>query len=321
VATDRFAVATFKRVFETNPVRDVVTLEQLTAGLLRFILKPKLKKAIARDQERITHAYEAYLAGERLGGRRWSIIVRAARRSGSDGAKRAYERLMQRAKGRAKTELRIWSPALYRDGGRRESGDVIHLSCLVLDYDSGVDPLEASAQWRGNYHIVHSTWSHRAEHPRFRLILPLAHAVHADDWRPFWTWAVERTGMKNDPALKSPSSTYALPVLPSDDWPHLAFVKGGELFSPRDEGLVERAAPKPPWMEGTPITHWRGNDPDYKFLDHPRDVPAEAQVPKLPDADDFDLFGEPDPPKDHEDEPVERIDVDDEWDDEFDELF
>jgi len=274
----KFAIATFKRVFEVTPRRDLLTLEELTAGLTRFILKPKLRLQIERDVARIDEAWKAIQEGRRLGGRRWSYIRRGEKRGGKEGAQKAYDKLMSKAIGRTKTDLRIWSPALYPPNSRRESENVVHLSCLVLDYDSGVSINEASDQWTRWYHIVHTTWSHTPGHPKFRLILPLAKPVYAEDWRPFWTWGAERAGMLNDPALKSPSSTYALPVTQGLERQRVAFVHRAPLLNPVAEGLVRRAAPPPPPIEPMKASHFRG-DPDLKFVE------------SEPDDDDFDLFG------------------------------
>ncbi len=286
-----FAVATFKRVFEVTPRRDLLTLAELTAGLTKFILKPRLRQQIERDVFRIEEAWKAIQEGKRLGGRRWSTIRRGEKRAGAEGAKKAYQKLLSKAYGRTKTDLRIWSPALYPPNSRREAENVVHLSCLVLDYDSGVDIPQTSAQWTDWYHIVHTTWSHTPEHAKFRLILPLAKPIHAEDWRPFWTWGAQRAGMLNDPALKSPSSTYALPVTQGVQRQRVAFVHQAPLLNPLAMGLVTRAAPPPPPIPPMKASHFRG-DPDLKFIDS-NAVPAgkDLFVQTEPDLDDFDLFG------------------------------
>ncbi len=307
-AMPRFAIATFKRVFDVEPTRDVVTLDELTAGLTRFILKPKLARAIVRDIERIEKAYDAWCAGEVTGGRRYSTIARAGKSDGPDGARAARDRLVRKAKARAKTDLRLWSPALYEEGGRRDSDSVIHVSCLVLDFDSGVGIDEVSADWARWYHILHTTWSHRPGYPKLRLVVPLAHPVAAADWRDVWEWAAERSNLANDPALKSPASTFALPATPHPRAPRDARVHGGALLSPLAEGLVADAADPPPDLPPQEESHFRGTDPSERTIDQPRSqakVAAPAQVP----TSGFDLFGPPDKPSEPD------------WDDEFDDLF
>ncbi|MBX3245607.1 MAG: hypothetical protein KF901_00345 [Myxococcales bacterium] len=295
VAT-RFAVTTFDRVFDAEPKRDVIDLATLTRGLLTFILKPELAKAVARDLDRVDEAWAALEAGKRLGGRRWGRLVRAEQAGGRPGARREYEKLRQQAKARAKTDLRLWSPALFREGGRRESADVLHVSCLVLDYDGGVRPEEASGHWEGHYHVVHTTWSHRPELPKFRLVLPLARPVRADDWRAFWEWGATRVGMRNDPALKSPASTFALPSSPTMDAPRFAYVAPGELLDPFESGLALHVDAPPDPLPAPGPTHFRG-DPSERTVEHRQEgmLSAIALATAPPEEADFDLFGGEEP--------------------------
>ncbi len=315
-AEPRFAIATFMRVFDVEPKRDVVTLDELTAGLTRFIVKPKLHRAITRDLERIDAAWDAWKAGENPGGRRYGIIARAGRRGGEAAAREAMEGLCKKAKGRAKTDLRLWSPALFTEGGRRDSDHVVSVSCLVLDFDSGVTPQEASSDWARWYHIVHTTWSHRPGKPKLRLCLPLAHPVRAEDWRAVWEWAAERTGMTADPALKSAAATFALPATPYPDAPREAFVHGGALLSPMAEGLVLVPADPPPSIPAQEASHFRGTDPTERTLDMPR-TPVKA-LPTEVVASAFDLFGPPDRPADGPTNESSGGENERSWDDEFD---
>lgn len=304
----RFAIATFMRVFDVEPKRDVVTLDELTSGLTRFIVKPKLHRAIVRDVERIEAAYAAWESGEVTGGRRYSTIARAGRDDGPGGAQAARDRLLRKAKARAKTDLRLWSPALYREGGRRDSDSVVHVSCLVLDFDSGVGIDQVSADWARWYHILHTTWSHRPVHPKLRLVVPLAHPVHSADWRDVWEWAAERSELANDPALKSPASTFALPATPHPQAPRDARVHGGALLSPLAEGLVADGADPPPALPPQEASHFRGTDPSERTIDQPRSTAAVVTGAEVP-ASGFDLFGPPDRPTEQD------------WDDEFEDLF
>ena len=249
----------------------MISLDQLVAGLHRFVLKPKLHKSIRRDCERIEGAWQAWQLGETQGGSRWSAIARAGKLGGPDAAQAAYEGLLSKAKGRAKRDLRLWAPALYKPGTTRHSENVLQVSCLVLDYDSGIPIEEASGHWAGFYHVVHTTWSHRPDFAKFRLCLPLRNPVLADDWRQFWEWAAHRVGMKNDPALKSASATFALPALGSSESPHRVFVRGGRLLDAVEVGVLKRVAPAPPELPSSGPNHWNGDDPDYRFLEYPRE--------------------------------------------------
>ncbi|MCB9603594.1 MAG: hypothetical protein H6720_25015 [Sandaracinus sp.] len=329
MVASRFAVATFDRVFDATPKRDVIDLATLVRGLVTFILKPELAKTVARDLEQLDRALASIEAGTRLGGRRYGRLARAEKEGGLEAARKEHERLRAKAKARAKMDLRLWSPAHFREGARRESTDVQHVSCLVLDYDSGAPIEESTAHWRGCFHVVHSTWSYTHEHPKYRLVLPLARPVMADDWRRFWDWGAARAGMRNDPALKSPASTFALPATPAREAPRIALVRAGRLFDPLESGLPLRTDVVPDEVPPPGPTHFRG-DPDEKTLDeHPDGYVRDAlEATRSLREDDFDLFssnervGENDfelfgTSEAKETEPA----VEDPWEDEFDDMF
>ncbi len=246
-----FAISTFRRVFDSTPAQEVVDLEQLTAGLLRFALRPELQAKVERVYTKIDAAHRMWRAGSGSG-RRYSALVRSAKQAHEQGENveqavaTEVEHLKKLARSEAKNDLRIWSPACYRSGARRGSDGVDHLSCLVLDYDDGETTLDdASATWERWYHIVHTTWSHSPEHPKFRVIVPLAEPVGAAQWSRVWSWAEARTGMAIDPACKSVSHTYALPAVPNAQWPRVGYVRPGCLLDPRMDGLVDVTATMP----------------------------------------------------------------------------
>ncbi|MGF1465298.1 MAG: hypothetical protein ACFCGT_04120 [Sandaracinaceae bacterium] len=271
-------VTTFKRVFDTTPVPEVVTLPQLVAALRRFELKPQTLAAIERDQGRIEQAMRAVLADEAPRGKFMGKLHRAAedaRGAGRDAeaAVRALAaQMIEDARKSAKRDLRLWSPAVYRPGAaERGKSGVTHVSCLVLDYDDGTSLQEASDTWSAFFHCVHTTWSHRDEHPKFRLCLPLAHPVPAEDWGKVWSWAESHAHFEIDPSMKSPAANYALPAVPHPAWPREAFSRPGGILSPVDEGILTRRVqldltPHGP-PDGSPAV-MRGRDPDKEYLDH-----------------------------------------------------
>ena len=261
----RFAIVTFDRVFDTTPKQDVLTLEELTAGLMRFELRPDLLQSIERDLARIEAAWRHFQRGEGYAGKNYSALLRAQRQGGDPAA--AYAQLRADALGRAKIDLRLWAPACYRPGGRRSSENVVHLSCLVLDFDQGTPISEAQARFEPWYHVVHTTWSHKQEFPKFRLILPLADPVPAEVWRPLWTWANERSGLTVDPAMKSEGANYAVPVVPNASWPRFSAVHVAKLLHPLAEGLVPRSAAPAPQPPVHAPSHFRGGLPKHDYLD------------------------------------------------------
>lgn len=258
-----FAVATFMRVFDTNPLRDVISLEQLTRGLCTFILKDKAQSAPERNHRLLQSTWKAFREGTVRGGRYAGAFERAAREAEEAGedpaaaAEREFEKLLEDVKGEAKRDLRLWSPALYPEDSTRGSENVIHLSCLVLDYDAGIPVADALAVWQDYFCILHSTWSYTPAKPKFRLILPLAEPVTTADWSHFYLWAQERTGMTVDPTGRSIGSTFALPAIFSADQPRLAFSRPGPLLDARLEGLIAHPADPPPPIEATEPNHFR----------------------------------------------------------------
>ncbi len=142
-----------------------------------------------------------------------------------------------------KRALPAWSPAIYAPGAPRRADTVRAVSCLVLDVDDG-DPDAAFAPWPGALAVMHTTWSHRPEAPRFRLVLPLARPVPADRWGLAWAWAAARAPGA-DPACKDPSRLYFRPALPGADAPHAARVQAGALLDLVGE-LPEEPPPRHP---------------------------------------------------------------------------
>jgi predicted RNA-binding Zn-ribbon protein involved in translation (DUF1610 family) len=127
-----------------------------------------------------------------------------------------------------KRALPAWSPATFAPGAPRRSEFVVGVECLVLDVDAG-DPAVAFEAWPGLTAVLHTTWSHRPEAPRFRLVLPLARAVPASLWGPAWSWATERAPAA-DPACKDPARLYFRPAVPTASAPFSSQVQVGALL-------------------------------------------------------------------------------------------
>ncbi len=286
----RFAVVVFDRVFDTTPKQEVITLDALVDGLMRFEVKREVKRNELRELRRIERCHDKWRLGEDWAGRVWRRIREAehqARRDGEDihlAVAARVEKLKKDARGLAKKELRIWSPALYQEGGRRESQYVQHLSCLVLDYDEGL-PLDwATEEWKDYLHVVHTTFSHNRDTPKFRIALPLAQPVLAADWEGFWSWAQHRAGMAVDPAPSAPSSTFALPATPSEEAERLAHVNDGPLLDPVAEGLVSRTDRVPELRVTDPHSHFHGGAPDHEYIEVRRALQPLYDPDELEDA-------------------------------------
>jgi hypothetical protein len=175
-------------------------------------------------------------------------------------------KLKNKSKDEAKKALRLWSPVWY-SGTRRGKEGVAHLSCLVLDFDGGLSPEQASELWGEHHHILHSTWSHRPEQPKFRLCMPMARPVLPQDWARVWDWAQAHSGGRADPAPKSIGSTFALPAVKREDQEVLGWVQEGPLLDPLTLGLIAEEAPaEPARMPAADSPFQLGGDPSRRYL-------------------------------------------------------
>ncbi len=312
----RFALVTFERVFDTEPVQDALTLQELTFALRRFEVRDKVQRRVAREVARVEALRQRFLDGEEIMGRQASRIrkaARAAEQAGEDVAAAvdaAVAEMRRDVAAQSKKELRIWSPALYVDSPPKRGGDhVTHVSCLVLDYDDGSTMEQASEVWSSWYHVVHSTWSHTPALHKFRLVLPLARPVPAVHWRDVWKWAEEYAGCVIDPACKSPASTYALPAVASEAWPREAFTRAGPLLDPLLEELMPQAPP-PPAVQISPAAFMVEGDPDAAYIVHQGAAGGGSSHDDEDDDDMWDLWSSGDgdaPAKAEADEVGERM--------------
>ncbi|GEM_PF-132965 len=276
----RFAVSLFDRVFDTAPKLVLLSLEQLEAGLTRFELKTKLQQRIQRETLRVERAWEAHQQGQPMSGPAARVLRDA------DDAAAAYAKLVDKAQGAAKTDLALWSPALYAPEAKRGSDGVVHLSCLALDHDKGMGLDEAQALWRDFHFILHTTWSHHPDRPRFRLVLPLAGPVPASDWAAFWTWANTRTDGRLDIALKGRAANFALPATAGPTAPRAAIVNRAPLLDPLALGLIDayaESATEPP-SRPEKGTAFHGGRPGHAYVDETARTPVHQ-------TDDWDVEG------------------------------
>jgi hypothetical protein len=265
-----FGVATFTNVYDTDPLRDRISLRQLVTGLNRFEVKVREVGRLRREEARIAEAVRAWHDGRALSGSRYLPALHAAAavpgRAPSDAVDAEAAKLRKNARDAAKKTLPLWSPAVYREGARRGTTGVVGMSVLVLDYDHDASLESAVARWDGWFHVVHSTWSHTRARPRFRMVLPLATAIPASQWDRVWEWADAWSFGGVDPACKGVGGTFALPCTaePKSDL-HVS-ANAGKLLDPVADGIVpggpvDVAAPPAPSS-----SHFRGPEPDKRYV-------------------------------------------------------
>ncbi|MCK6530601.1 hypothetical protein L6R50_24575 [Myxococcota bacterium] len=227
---------------EHPPVRDDVTVR------------------IWQQEARLAELERAALAGRRDMDHAWlRAMEKAAVRARGDGSGDAEVAVAIREKAaslrdelrkRAKGTLPCWTPAIYRPNTTRGAGSVEAVTGLVLDFDDGTGIDDAIAPWASWPLLVHTSWSHRRGHPRFRLVLVLDEPVPAAMWPRAWAWAWERSGGHADAACKDPSRLYLLPAVGAADapWECRVHDPGGWLLRIDWERLPEptpTVAPRP----------------------------------------------------------------------------
>jgi Type IV secretion-system coupling protein DNA-binding domain len=133
---------------------------------------------------------------------------------------------------------RCWSPTEYdTSASSRSDAGVTAITCLVFDLDRL--PPDAT-RLAGLHWIAHTTWSHRPERPKWRLVLPLVYPVPKGKWSDVWLRARAELCPDADPACKDPSRQYFLPAHPPEVTPN-STVHPGQLLDPA--GLPDLAAP------------------------------------------------------------------------------
>src|SRR5579883_806769 len=115
----------------------------------------------------------------------------------------------------SKDTLEGWSPVRFA-GDRRAAKNVEAVSCIVLDDDSsGLSTEQVAAVYAGVAGVVHTSFSHRPEHPKHRIVLRLSRDVSADEHARVWTWVRDRAAARGhalDEATKDPSRLWYVPA-------------------------------------------------------------------------------------------------------------
>lgn len=130
----------------------------------------------------------------------------------------------------AKEGGKAWSPAHFFEGKTRCKQNVKYVSFAVIDSDSGANIEVIARQLNGVAHLIHTSFSHTAEHPKFRVIIPLERSVPAAEWDQVWQRINAWLGNINDSAVKDASRLYFLPAKPKDASGHQVIVHDGRTL-------------------------------------------------------------------------------------------
>lgn len=142
----------------------------------------------------------------------------------------------------------LWAPVVVADRARRTNESVVAVTCMVLDYDCGVDLDEALVPIidAGLACVAHSSHRHSPDHPKFRLVVPFSRPVPAAEWPEVWEVLHAMLGPRSDVACKNASRIYYLPSCPA-----------GSAF----DAVVHEIAGQPidvdGWLDGLVTEHQR----------------------------------------------------------------
>lgn len=116
----------------------------------------------------------------------------------------------EEAKRHRSRHLPAFAPVKLRDPRVRAGRNVESLSALVLDFDQGGDLEVVLDRWDGWERFAYTTWSHRPEAPRCRLVLPLAVPIPAEHWPALYAPIAEKNG--SDLACSDPGRIHFVPA-------------------------------------------------------------------------------------------------------------
>lgn len=135
---------------------------------------------------------------------------------------------------RAKKLAPCWSPIIYKAGVTRKNENVARLSMAVLDVDSGVEIESVIKLINGYTYLIHTTYSHSQEIPKYRVILPLDEPIEAAEWNQTWFRINAWLGGIDDPSTKDASRLYFVPSCPLDSIIHFVRIGDGKLLNVSD---------------------------------------------------------------------------------------
>lgn len=135
-------------------------------------------------------------------------------------------------------EGKLWSPAIYPLGATRARKNVTQVCALVADVDHDTDAYSmdlVSNALSSICHIVHTSYSHTQEEPKFRVIVPLEDPISdLDRWDSIWErWRLYflHLRIKIDRSCSDPSRMYYLPSCPPGA-EKIAYLVDGEWMVP-----------------------------------------------------------------------------------------
>ena len=151
---------------------------------------------------------------------------------------------------------RLFSPVEYEAGHTRKDGDhpaVVTLAVSDLDHDVNVVTLRQYLEQHGLAFVIYSSYNHKPDAPRVRVVVPLAAPVTRDQWPEVvkrWLTFLAESGCKPDTGCIDAKRMYYLPAAPKNA--EVVALSGDGAALTLDMLPVMMIAPAPP--------EWRGGN-------------------------------------------------------------
>ncbi|MBA3768382.1 MAG: DUF3987 domain-containing protein, partial [Acidobacteria bacterium] len=132
----------------------------------------------------------------------------------------------------------LFSPAVFHPAYRLQE-NVAELSLLVLDYDHHASFDADLATWRESKccFAAYTTHSHRRAtksnpeaEERFRIVIPLAEPIPAENFPALWQWAARISDGKIDSQAQDASRMYYTPAIASSDAAYQFHIEEGDFL-------------------------------------------------------------------------------------------
>ncbi len=111
-----------------------------------------------------------------------------------------------------------WIPcSTINPTGSRTQSNMDEAYCLVLDIDTGMQLDDVKKRIGGFEAVIHSSYSHSPEHPKWRVVFPFLAAVPANNIGKIFDYFQERfDGLLDSACGHDPARLYYLPACPAD---------------------------------------------------------------------------------------------------------
>lgn len=125
----------------------------------------------------------------------------------------------------------LFSCVKYKPFTTRANINVENSSCIVFDFDSGIEIKTIEERLQSYTYLLFTSFSHTLEKPRFRVILPLRENIPASDWPEVWERARHSLALECDRSRRDIAGIQYGPCHPVGTEPYFSSNEG-ELLDP-----------------------------------------------------------------------------------------